>query len=91
MIYKRNVNIVKILFSYNKKKEIEQRLKEKKEQLIKLLGVGYKGKVDGYRISISEVVNERLDTKTLKAEMPEIYEQFKKAVSFIKFDVRASA
>lgn len=73
-----------------KRREIETKIKEKRVGLVNALGVGYKGSTSGYRISVSEIKSDRLDTKSLKEDLPEVYQQYKKESKYVKLDVRTS-
>lgn len=72
------------------KREIEAKIKEKRSELINVLGVGYKGSVSGYKVSVSQVETERLDTRALKENAPEVYDQYKKTLKYVKLDVKTS-
>lgn len=63
--------------------------KEKCESLLKQKMMGYsQGFVDGYRIDWKEQTQQRLDTKRLKAERPDIYKEYVKETTSKPFNVR---
>ena len=63
--------------------------KEKCEALLKQKMMGYsQGFVDGYRIDWKENTQQRLDTKRLKAERPDIYKEYVKETTSKPFNVR---
>lgn len=63
--------------------------KEKIEQQAKLqLGSSDIGKCGKYQATWKEVVSERLDTKKIKKESPEIFEKYKKVSKYRRFSVK---
>lgn len=69
--------------------EITER-KQKAENLLKeLLGDNETGTLGNRVISWKSISQERLDSKTLKAEHPEIYKQYINRVSYRKFSIKA--
>lgn len=69
-------------------KKLEEE-KEKCAAILKQKMIGYsQGFVDGYRIDWKENTQQRLDTKRLKAERPDIYKEFVKETISKPFNVR---
>lgn len=65
--------------------------KRKIEQELKMyLGEAECAENQSFRVSWKSVSSQRIDTERLKAEQPDIYEQYKKAVSSRRFTVRAA-
>ena len=65
------------------KKEIEQELKL-------YLGEAEAAENANYRVSWKSVNSQRIDEKRLKEERPEVYEQYRKTLSFRRFTVKAA-
>ncbi|MBT9145790.1 MAG: hypothetical protein DDT42_01667 [candidate division WS2 bacterium] len=54
----------------------KEQIEEQKNKLKAMLGKAEAGITEKYKITWKEQVNKRLDTKKIKTEAPEIYEQF---------------
>ena len=65
------------------KKQIEQELKL-------YLGEAEAAENANYRVSWKSVNSQRIDEKRLKEERPEVYEQYRKTLSFRRFTVKAA-
>lgn len=74
--------------------ELLERMETEKKQIeqeVKLfMGEAEIAENDHYKISWKSVLQGRLDEKLLKAEMPEIYEKYKKTTSSRRFTVKAA-
>lgn len=90
---------VDLSFSYKEKLDDYLELKQQEKQLKELikqteneikneLKDAETGFVKGYEVSWKPVVSNRLDTKRLKKEKPEIYEQFVKQSKSRRFNVK---
>ncbi len=66
-----------------RKQEAENRLKE-------MLGDNEIGTANGRIITWKSIVQDRLDSKTLKAEHPTIYQKYINKISYRRFSVRAA-
>jgi len=65
--------------------------KQKAENLLKqMLGENEVGTVDGKVITWKSVTQERLDSKTLKAEHPILYKRYSNKISYRRFSVKAA-
>ncbi|MEY8431516.1 lambda-exonuclease family protein [Lachnospiraceae bacterium 48-42] len=65
------------------KKQIEQELKL-------YLGEAEAAENANYRVSWKSVNSQRIDEKRLKEERPEVYEQYRKTLSFRRFTIKAA-
>ena len=66
-----------------RKQEAENRLKE-------MLGDNEVGTANGRIVTWKSIVQDRLDSKTLKAEHPTIYQKYINKISYRRFSVRAA-
>ena len=66
-----------------RKQEAENRLKE-------MLGDNEVGTANGRIVTWKSIVQDRLDSKTLKAEHPAIYQKYINKISYRRFSVRAA-
>jgi len=77
---------------YNTAKEQEKLFSEKKEEaankLKSMLGENEIGIINDNTISWKNVITERLDSKKLKSEMPEIYKKYLNSSSSRRFLIK---
>ena len=69
-------------------KSAEKAKEEAANQLKALLGENEQGEIDGYKVTWKSVTSERLDTKALKTELPDIAERFLKASESRRFTIK---
>lgn len=69
-------------------KQLQEMAKKTENEIKNELKDAEIGFVDGYEVSWKPVVSNRLDTKRLKKEKPEIYEQFVKQSKSRRFNVK---
>ena len=82
---KRRNDVLKLISKLeNEKNEIEQRIKLK-------MGDAAYGFADGYKVSWSSFEQKRLDSKLLKEEKPEIYDEYCKTSSLRRFIISQTA
>jgi putative phage-type endonuclease len=66
--------------------------KQEAENLLKqMMGENEAGSVGGHVVTWKQVVQERLDSKTLKAEHPVLYKKFSNQTSYRRFTVKAAS
>jgi predicted phage-related endonuclease len=66
--------------------------KQEAENLLKqMIGDNEAGSVAGRVVTWKSVVQERLDSKTLKAEHPSLYKRFSNQISYRRFTVKAAS
>jgi len=77
---------------YNLSKEQEKLFSEKKEEaanmLKQMIGDSEVGVINDIKVSWKDVITERLDTKKLKAEKPEIYGEYVSSSSSRRFAIK---
>ncbi|MGD9678912.1 MAG: YqaJ viral recombinase family protein [Vulcanibacillus sp.] len=77
---------------YNSSKEQEKLFSEKKDEaanmLKQMLGDNEVGVINDIKVSWKNVITERLDTKKLKAENPEIYGEYVSSSSSRRFSIK---
>lgn len=77
---------------YNSSKEQEKLFSEKKEEaanmLKQMIGDNEVGVINDIKVSWKNVITERLDTKKLKAEKPEIYGEYVSSSSSRRFSIK---
>ncbi len=71
-------------------KKLDQEKKKIEEETKAYMDTAEVGVADGYLVSWKSYESERLDTKMLKAEKPEIYKDYAKTTSSRRFTVRVA-
>lgn len=69
-------------------KELEAQKKEAENKLKAMLGTNEAGETSEYIVTWKPVLQKRLDTKRLKEEHPEIYEEYTKENGYRKFGLK---
>ncbi|WP_256860439.1 YqaJ viral recombinase family nuclease [Paraliobacillus ryukyuensis] len=72
----------------SKIKELDQRKKEIENDIKQELGEAEIGFVENYQATWKQINSNRVDTKRLKTEFPEVYDKVLKQSSYRKFDVK---
>jgi predicted phage-related endonuclease len=77
---------------YNSSKEQEKQFSERKEEaaniLKQMLGENEVGVINDTKISWKNVTTDRLDTKKLKSEKPQIYDEYVSSSSSRRFAIK---
>jgi len=88
-------NAAELIRQYNEAAALEKQYKEQKQQaenlLKELLGDNEAGNVGGHSVSWKSQTQERLDTKTFKAEHPRLFKKYATQSSFRRFSIKESA
>lgn len=83
---------IDIIDQYNSYKEQEKYFSVLKDEaankLKNMLGDNEIGKIDNFTVSWKNVLTERLDTKKLKAKVPDVYEKFTTQSTFRRFTIK---
>jgi len=69
-------------------RELQKKLDDKKAKLLAFTGENFKASSKDIVIKVAKVDTKIIDSKKLKAEMPEIFEQFSKTKSYIKLEIK---
>lgn len=81
-----------LIAQYQESAEAEKTAEKAKEQaanqLKALLGENEQGEINGFKVTWKSVSSERLDTKALRAELPDVAERFLKVSESRKFTVK---
>lgn len=72
----------------NQIKQLQEIVKQTENEIKNELKEAETGFVKGYQVNWKQVISKRLDTKRLKKEKPEIYEQFVKETTSRRFNVK---
>ena len=71
-------------------KKLDQEKKKIEEETKQVMDTAELGVADGYLVSWKGYETDRLDTKLLKAEKPEVYKEFCKTTNSRRFTVRVA-
>lgn len=69
-------------------KRVEQEIENQQAQLCANLGPHARGECGEFVLAWPEVTTNRLDTKALKAEMPEVFKKYSKATTSRRFTIK---
>ena len=68
-------------------KKIKAKKEEIKKQIIGLTGTNFSASFDGHKLTVREIEREYADSRMLKEKYPEVYEDVKRATSYVSLRV----
>ncbi|AKI96569.1 YqaJ viral recombinase family protein [Kosmotoga pacifica] len=70
------------------KKDLEEEIRLRENQIKEMLGEFESGRVSRYQVFWKTVIQKRLDSKKLKNERPDLYEEYTKETQYRKFSIK---